>query len=87
MLGAQVSSDNMSVVKQSDLVFLAVKPETVPAVLSNIRPHICKRHLLLSTAMGVSIQDIEQVQSPTADWLLSTQNNTCNLYRYDSENV
>ncbi|XP_021919504.1 pyrroline-5-carboxylate reductase 3 isoform X1 [Zootermopsis nevadensis] len=64
MLGAQISSDNRLVVEQSDVVFLAIKPETVPAVLCNIRPHICKRHLLLSTAMGVSIQDIEKALPP-----------------------
>jgi pyrroline-5-carboxylate reductase len=61
MLGAQTSSDNRLVLEHSDVVFLAVKPETIPAVLCNIRPHICKSHLILSTAMGVSIQDIEQV--------------------------
>jgi pyrroline-5-carboxylate reductase len=62
LLGAQTSNDNQLVVQQTDVVFLTVKPENVPDVLCNIRPHICRRHLLLSTAMGVTIQDIEKVR-------------------------
>ena len=62
LLGAQTSNDNQLVVQRTDVVFLTVKPENVLDVLCNIRPHICRRHLLLSTAMGVSIQDIEKVR-------------------------
>jgi len=62
LLGAQTSNDNQLVVQQTDVVFLTVKPENVLDVLYNIRSHICRRHLLLSTAMGVSIQDIEKVR-------------------------
>lgn len=62
LLGALTSNDNQLVVQRTDVVFLTVKPENILDVLCNIRPHICRRHLLLSTAMGVSIQDMEKVR-------------------------
>ncbi|XP_069671410.1 pyrroline-5-carboxylate reductase 3 isoform X2 [Periplaneta americana] len=64
-LGAQASSDNRAVVKQSDVVFLAVKPQVLPDVLSNIKPYVGKRHLLISIAMGISIKDIEKALPPS----------------------
>ena len=60
-LGAQASSDNGTVVENSEVVFLAVKPSVVPDVLSNIKPIVHKKHLIISTAMGVSLSSIEQV--------------------------
>lgn len=80
LLGAQTSSDNRVVVERSDMVFLTVKPENIPAVLCSIRPYICKRHLLLSTVMGVSIQDIEQALPP-ATRVMRVMTNTPVLVR------
>ncbi|XP_049785767.1 pyrroline-5-carboxylate reductase 3 [Schistocerca cancellata] len=58
-LGANVLFCNSSVMKQCNVIFLAVKPVVVPLVLRDIKPVISEKHLLLSIAMGISIEEIE----------------------------
>jgi len=52
-LGVKVADDNCSVVKASDLVLLAVKPQTVDTVMEEISPFL-KGKCLISIAAGVS---------------------------------
>src|SRR3954468_9524813 len=46
--GAEVTGANLEVVKFADVLMLAVKPDQVGAVLSEIRPHFTEKHLLIS---------------------------------------
>src|SRR5260370_39914862 len=46
--GAERMSDNRRVVERSEIVFLAVKPQQVPAVLSDLRGHGWGERLLVS---------------------------------------
>jgi len=59
--GIQVSSDNADVVRHSDIVILAVKPQIIDAVLKEIAPAVTRRKLLISVAAGVSTAKIRAV--------------------------
>lgn len=56
--GAACGSDNLHVVASSELLLLAVKPQTMPDLLREIRPAIQPRHLIVSIAAGITIQQI-----------------------------
>jgi pyrroline-5-carboxylate reductase len=57
--GANVVDHNSDVLQQSDVVFLAVKPQMMPDVLADIRPQIQSRHLVISVAAGVTLKALE----------------------------
>lgn len=67
-LKVRTAQDNASLVLLCDVVFLAVKPRQLPAVLHEIAPH-CTGKVLVSVAAGVtlaSIQDELSGVSPAA---------------------
>jgi pyrroline-5-carboxylate reductase len=39
----------------ADLLVLAVKPQVMPAVLAEVRPHVAPRHVVVSIAAGVTL--------------------------------
>ena len=53
--GVQVTPDNQAVLASADAVVLAVKPQTMAAVLADLRPHVESRHLIISIAAGVTL--------------------------------
>lgn len=59
-LGASTTTNNVHIIKDSDIIFLAVKPGAVPHVLKDIETSVTRKHLILSIAMGVKIEDIEK---------------------------
>jgi pyrroline-5-carboxylate reductase len=59
--GIQVSSDNADLVRHSDIVILAVKPQIMDAVLKEIAPAVTRKKLLISVAAGVSTAKIRSV--------------------------
>ena len=56
--GIQVSSDNAELVRHSDIVILAVKPQIMEAVLKEIAPAVTRKKLLISIAAGVATDKI-----------------------------
>jgi pyrroline-5-carboxylate reductase len=58
-LGVPTVSDNIEVVKTSDVVVLAVKPYHVGPVLTELKPYLTGAHLLISIAAGVKISFME----------------------------
>ncbi len=56
--GAPSLADNPRVVAQSELVVLAVKPQNMASLLSEIKPHVQAKHLLISIAAGVTLQQL-----------------------------
>lgn len=60
-LGCRTTHANRAVVEESDTIFLALKPAVVPKVLSEVSPHVLSRHLTVSLAMGVTINNVESV--------------------------
>jgi pyrroline-5-carboxylate reductase len=56
--GITAHSDNGRLVREADVVILAVKPQIMAAVLVEIAPAVTARHLLISIAAGVSTATI-----------------------------
>ena len=65
-LGVKTTQDNLSVVKTSDIVILAIKPNIIEAVLSEIKEEVKKKDILiLSIAAGVKMAKIESILGNT----------------------
>lgn len=58
--GAQCVEDNLHVVAASDLVILAVKPQTLAPLCTEIRPALKDRHLVISIAAGVPLSRLSE---------------------------
>ena len=59
-LNVRVSSDNKKAVKQADVIILAVKPQTFPKMLQEIRPAVTASKIFLSIAAGIPTEAIEK---------------------------
>lgn len=53
---AHTTPKNLAVVDKSDVIVLAVKPQTMKALLAEIKPALTDRHLVISIAAGVPLQ-------------------------------
>src|SRR5262249_59179232 len=51
---------NAAVLAASDLVVLAVKPQTMAAVLAEVRPHLQARQLVVSIAAGITLRQLRE---------------------------
>jgi pyrroline-5-carboxylate reductase len=58
--GARVIADNRAVVADSDLLVLAVKPQSMAALLAEIRPALTDRQLIVSIAAGVTLKALAE---------------------------
>ncbi|UCD39005.1 MAG: pyrroline-5-carboxylate reductase [Fidelibacterota bacterium] len=58
--GFTVQADNRDAVRQSDIVMLAVQPQQMVEVLSEIVPDIRQDHVIFSIVSGVSIAEVIQ---------------------------
>src|SRR5712692_2295397 len=56
--GLRAIESNREVVAASDLLILAVKPQTMSALLAEIRSAVGRGHLLVSIAAGVSLRQL-----------------------------
>ncbi|HKI69167.1 MAG TPA: pyrroline-5-carboxylate reductase, partial [Verrucomicrobiae bacterium] len=57
--GAKTTVANADVLKSANVIFLAVKPDQVAAVLAELHDNFTKQHLLISIAAGVPITKLE----------------------------
>lgn len=57
--GARVVSTNPEVVAAARVIILAVKPDQIVGVLTDIAPHFTGQHLLISIAAGVTLARME----------------------------
>ena len=64
--GAAAAASNAAVAKSAAVLFLAVKPDQVGAVLAEIRDHLTGEHVLISIAAGVPLTKLEAGLNPTA---------------------
>lgn len=60
-LGASVTPCNQETATKSDILFLSVKPQVISNVLSEIKPVLSDRTLVISVAAGVEISTIQGV--------------------------
>lgn len=58
-LGIKIILDNKELVKNSDVIFIAVKPNQVVDVLEEINPFVTAEKLIVSIAAGVKINKLE----------------------------
>jgi pyrroline-5-carboxylate reductase len=65
-LHAHTAAGNAELMKAAQVIFLAVKPNQVSAVLDEIAPHFNHGHLLVSIAAGVSLATLEKHLPATA---------------------
>jgi pyrroline-5-carboxylate reductase len=60
--GIKVSDDNISAVKSSEIIILALKPYNILDVLDELNTHFdSNKHILVSLATGVSLLQIQNV--------------------------
>ncbi|GGH04643.1 pyrroline-5-carboxylate reductase [Silvibacterium dinghuense] len=58
--GVEVSTDNLAVAKQADIILLGVKPLQMPDLIAKIRPALTPEKLLISFAASVTTGAIEE---------------------------
>lgn len=58
-IGDHVFSGNGQVVRQADVLILAVKPQVLPKVARKISDTIAERHLVVSIAPGIGLESLE----------------------------
>lgn len=64
--GVRTVASNAEVVAAADVLVLAVKPQTMAAVLGEIRPHLTKDKLVVSIAAGVTLKQLaDEIGSET----------------------
>ncbi len=59
--GVKVIADNISAVRNSELIILAVKPFQIKDVLDGLKKVITEKHILVSVITGITLSDIEEV--------------------------
>jgi pyrroline-5-carboxylate reductase len=57
--GIRTTASNLDVLKASEVMILAVKPDQVSAVLAEAHPQFTGKHLLISIAAGVTLARME----------------------------
>jgi pyrroline-5-carboxylate reductase len=62
--GVAVVESNVEVAHRSDVLVLAVKPQSMPQVLQHLRPAVSDEHLVISIAAGVSLATIADRLGP-----------------------
>jgi pyrroline-5-carboxylate reductase len=73
--GIQVAPDNAELVRRADIVILAVKPQIMDAVATEIAPVVTRRKLLISIAAGVATEKI-RARLPKDSRLIRVMPNT-----------
>lgn len=61
-LGSSTTTENKVILEKSDVVVVAVKPHIVQRALEEAKSKIDKRHLLVSIAMGTTLESLQSVK-------------------------
>ncbi len=74
--GCPAVADNREVVAASDLLVLAVKPQSMPALLEEIRTHV-KGRLVVSIAAGIRLRQLAAALNPDCRLIRVMPNTPC----------
>jgi pyrroline-5-carboxylate reductase len=58
--GLRSTPDNREVVSANDLLLLAVKPQSMPALMQELRPALQARHVVVSIAAGITLHQLAE---------------------------
>jgi pyrroline-5-carboxylate reductase len=75
--GARATADNQEVVAGSDLLILAVKPQSMATLLADVRPVVTARHLVVSIAAGVNLKVLAEGLGPDRRLIRVMPNTPC----------
>src|SRR5204863_2018401 len=76
--GCQALADNRAVAFSADVLVLAVKPQTMPAVLPEIRDSVqARRPLIISIAAGITLGQLQGVLGTGARLVRVMPNTPC----------
>jgi pyrroline-5-carboxylate reductase len=75
--GLRASADNREIVSGSDLLVLAVKPQSMAALLAEIRAGVGTRHLVVSIAAGVTLRQLAEGLGPDRRLVRVMPNTPC----------
>lgn len=75
--GAASFAENSAVLRQSDIVFLAVKPQQVVPVAAGLAPELQPEQLVVSVAAGVRIAAMQAALGPDARIVRVMPNTPC----------
>lgn len=76
-LGANHCQNNIEVAKQSQIVFVAVKPHYVMPVLEEIKPVLNAEHIVISIAAGITLQKLVSVLGNDVRFIRLMPNTPC----------
>ncbi|HTU94026.1 MAG TPA: pyrroline-5-carboxylate reductase [Gemmataceae bacterium] len=74
--GCPAGADNREVAAASDVLVLAVKPQSMPALLEEIRPHVMGR-LVISIAAGITLRQLSAGLGPDCRLIRVMPNTPC----------
>ena len=60
-LGVQVYIDNVQATVQNEVIILAIKPFQIKEILTEIKPFITDKHLLISVVTGINLEEIKSI--------------------------
>src|SRR5262249_11342506 len=75
--GVAASANNLQLVSSSDVLFLAVKPQSMPDLLAEIRSALDKRHLMVSIAAGITLRQLAEGLGSTSRLVRVMPNTPC----------
>lgn len=55
------TTENIQVIKNSNIIIMAIKPFILKNVLEQLKPHITKNHVIISIAAGISIPTMQEI--------------------------
>ncbi|KAG2490355.1 hypothetical protein HYH03_011157 [Edaphochlamys debaryana] len=75
--GATPYESNIDVARNADVLFVAVKPQHVAQVLSEVRPVLTESHTIVSIAAGITVDKLVEAAGPDAHVVRVMPNTPC----------